>query len=94
MPINIISELNEIFIFGTFNMYLVKTTLKEKISLICITNDLNPNYYEGEKGENSDEEKEKDKSYKFNEDLNNVTPVWYFYGTKNHVLFCLFINGR
>ena len=94
MPISIISELDEIFIFGTFNMYLVKTTLKEKTSLLSITNDLNPSYYEGEKGDNSDDDEEKDKSYKFNEDLNNVTPISYFYDTKNHVLFCLFDNGR
>ena len=94
MPINLISELDEIFIFGTFNMYLVKMTLKEKTSLLSITNDLYPCYYEGEKGGNSDEGEEKDKSYKFNEDLNNVTPISYFYDTKNHVLFCLFNNGR
>ena len=94
MPITILYELDEIFIFGTFNMYLVKTTLKEKTSLLSITNDLNPSYYEGEKGDNSDDEEEKDKSHKFNGDLNNSTPISYFYDIKNHVLFCLFANGR
>ena len=94
MPISIISELDEVFIFGALNMYLVKTSLKEKTSLLSITNNLIPSYYEGGKGDNSNNEEEKDKSYKFNEDLNNVTPISYFYDTKNHVLFCLFANGR
>ena len=91
MPISIISETGEIFIFGSFNIYLVKITMKEKTSLIAMTNDLNLSYYEGLK-ESSDENE--DSCDKFNSDLNNNTPISYFYDKKYHVLFCLFSNGR
>ena len=91
MPISIIPETGEIFIFGSSNIYLVKITMKEKTSLITITNDLNPSYYEGIK-DNSDEYE--DSCNKFNDDLNNNIPISYFYDKKYHVLFCLFSNGR
>ena len=93
VPISILQESDDIFVFGTFNMYLVKITLKEKISLISITNDLNPCYYEGEKEERSEENEENDNDT-FNEDFAKSAPISYFYDEKYHVLFCLFENGK
>ena len=93
VPISLLLESDDIFVFGTFNMYLVKISLKEKISLISISNDLNPCYYEGEKDEISEENEENDNDT-FNEDFAKNAPISYFYDEKNHNLFCLFENGK
>ena len=92
VPISIIPEFDEIITFGSFNIYLVTISMKEKTSLITISNDLTPNYFKGEKTNSLDEDVEK--SHKFNEDLYKETPISYFYDIKYHALFCLFSNGR
>ena len=93
MPISIIPESDDIFLYGCFNMYLVKITMKEKISLISISNDLNPCYNDVEKIGDSEEDEENNND-SFNEDFSKNTPISYFYDLKNHVLFCLFSNGK
>jgi WD40 repeat protein len=93
LPISIIPESDDIFVFGCFNIYLIKISMKEKISLIIITNDLNPCYIEGGKEERDIDEDEEDNDT-FNEDFCKTIPISYFYDTKNHVLFCLFANGK
>ena len=87
LPISIIPETDDIFIFGCSNLYLVKVTLKERISLISITNNLVPILFGGKDQDDQD-------GYTFNEDFIKSTPISYFYDAKNRVLFCLFNNGN
>ena len=95
LPISIIPESDDIFVIGCFNMYLVKISMKEKISLISITNDLNPCYIEsGKEDRYEDIDEEENDNDTFNEDYCKSTPISYFYDLKNHVLFCLFANGK
>jgi hypothetical protein len=91
VPISIKPDSDEIFIFGILNIYLVKTTLKEKSSLLSLTNNIRYGNFEQE-NEDSDDENEIGEN--FNDDLNNRTPISYFYDVKNHVLFSLFTNGK
>ena len=91
MPISIKPDSNEIFIFGIFNIYLVKITLKEKSSLLSLTNNIRLGNIEYD---NNDSDSENEIGDNFNDELRNSTPISYFYDVKNHVLFSLFTNGK
>jgi hypothetical protein len=87
-PICIIPVLDEIFIIGSFSLYLVNISLSEKTKLISVTNDLQP-YFLDEI--NNDD---KDICGRFNIDLSKNHIVSYFFDIKNHVFFFLFNNGQ
>ena len=91
MPISIKPDSDEIFIFGIFNIYLVKITLKEKSSLLSLTNNIRLGNIEYD---NNDSDSENEIGDNFNDELRNSTPISYFYDVKNHVLFSLFTNGK
>ena len=94
MPISIKADSDEIFVFGNFNIYLVKASMSERTSLTSLTNNYK-NYFDEDKDDMDDEEEEdeKDKNI-FNENLNKSVPISYFYDIKYHILFCLFENGQ
>ena len=92
MPISIKADSDEIFVFGNFNIYLVKASMSERTSLTSLTNNYKNNFDENE----LDDEEEEDEQNKnlFNENLNKSVPISYFYDIKYHILFCLFENGQ
>ena len=87
LPISIIPETDDIFIFGCFNLYIVKVTLKASISLMTITNNLVSKLI-------GEEDQDDQEGHIFNEDFKKNIPISYFYDAKNRVLFCLFNNGN
>ena len=91
MPISIKPDSDEIFIFGIFSIYLVKITFRERSSLLSLTNNIRLGIFEHP---SDDSDEENDIGDNFNNDLSNSTPISYFYDVKNHVLFCMFINGK
>jgi len=91
MPISVKPDSDEIFVFGIYNMYLVKISMRERTSLISLTNDYKSGNFDQD---NDDSDEEENSNNKFNEDLSKSVPISYFYDKKYHVLFCLFINGQ
>ena len=91
MPISVKPDSDEIFVFGIYNMYLVKISMRERTSLISLTNDYKSGNFDQDNDDSDDEE---NSNNKFNEDLSKSVPISYFYDKKYHVLFCLFINGQ
>lgn len=94
MPISIKADSDEIFVFGNFNIYLVKASMSERTSLTSLTNNYKNNFDENKDDlDDEEEEDEQDKNI-FNENLNKSVPISYFYDIKYHILFCLFENGQ
>ena len=91
MPISIKADSDEIFVFGNFNIYLVKASMSERTSLTSLTNNYKNNFDENELDEEEEDEENKNL---FNENLNKSVPISYFYDIKYHILFCLFENGQ
>ena len=90
LPLCILPEIDQFLIFGYLNLYLIKISLSEKISLGSLKNNFKLNSFDND----SDDEEDSENKDNFKEDYKNDVPVSYFFDIKNHVLFCLFAGGR
>ena len=94
MPISIKADSDEIFVFGNFNIYLVKASMSERTSLTSLTNNYKNTFDENKDILDDEEEEDEQDKNMFNENLNKSVPISYFYDIKYHILFCLFENGQ
>ena len=92
LPISFIPDTDQFLLFGYMNVYLIKISLNEKLSLDSLKNDIKS--YNNDQDSDEDDDENDDNKDAFKEDYKNDIPITYFFDAKNHIVFCLFSNGR
>jgi hypothetical protein len=92
LPISFIPDTDQFLLFGYMNVYLIKISLNEKLSLESLKNNIKS--YNNDQDSDEDDDENDDNKDSFKEDYKNDIPISYFFDAKNHIVFCLFSNGR